>query len=185
MKPEKIDMLSRSIYEQNVDRGWWDDPNRCVLRTLQLVNTEIAEATEGDRKNLQDDHLPHRRMVEVEMADTLIRVLDLAGRYGWKYDPTQKPDGMLDFAENLAAKHFALTNAVCALGFVCVAGLAGLDPRSSLIESAYSKVVATVLTICGQEEYDIEGAVFEKLRYNETRADHSREARAHFDGKKY
>lgn len=34
---------------------------------------------EGLRKNLPDDKLPHRRMMEVELADALIRILDLAG----------------------------------------------------------------------------------------------------------
>lgn len=59
--------------------------NRCIYQTLQLVVTEIAEATEGERKNLMDDHLPHRKMGEVELADALIRLLDMAGRYGWEY----------------------------------------------------------------------------------------------------
>jgi hypothetical protein len=30
-----------------------------------------------------DDHLPHRPMVEVELADALIRIFDLAGGYGY------------------------------------------------------------------------------------------------------
>jgi len=34
---------------------------------------------EGDRKGLMDDHLPHRSMIEVELADAIIRILDLAG----------------------------------------------------------------------------------------------------------
>ncbi len=34
---------------------------------------------EGHRKDLMDDKLPHRRMVEVELADALIRIFDYAG----------------------------------------------------------------------------------------------------------
>lgn len=34
---------------------------------------------EGMRKNLMDDHLPHRKMVEVELADAMIRILDYCG----------------------------------------------------------------------------------------------------------
>jgi hypothetical protein len=37
---------------------------------------------EGDRKNLMDDKLPHRPMREVELADAVIRIFDLAGAYG-------------------------------------------------------------------------------------------------------
>ena len=37
---------------------------------------------EGDRKDLMDDKLPHRKMLEVELADALIRIHDLAGFLG-------------------------------------------------------------------------------------------------------
>ena len=46
-----------------------------------LIVSEIAEAMEGERKSLMDDHLPHRKMVEVELADALIRIFDYAGAY--------------------------------------------------------------------------------------------------------
>jgi hypothetical protein len=36
---------------------------------------------EGDRKNLMDDKLRHRPMREVELADAVIRIFDLAGAY--------------------------------------------------------------------------------------------------------
>lgn len=32
---------------------------------------------------LMDDKLPHRRMAEVELADTLIRIFDYAGEFGY------------------------------------------------------------------------------------------------------
>jgi NTP pyrophosphatase (non-canonical NTP hydrolase) len=47
-----------------------------------LIVSEIAEAMEGERKGLADDKLPHRSMVEVELADALIRIFDYAGEYG-------------------------------------------------------------------------------------------------------
>lgn len=53
---------------------------------LMLMVSEISEAMEGERKNLMDDHLPHRRMAEVELADLLIRVFDYAGAYGYDLD---------------------------------------------------------------------------------------------------
>ena len=34
---------------------------------------------EGARKDLMDDKLPHRKMVEVELADAVIRIADLCG----------------------------------------------------------------------------------------------------------
>lgn len=48
-----------------------------------LVVSEVAEAMEGERKNLMDDHIPHRKMAEVELADALIRIFDYAGGFGY------------------------------------------------------------------------------------------------------
>lgn len=65
--------------------NWWRDLKtglplkRNVGELLMLVTSELAEALEGHRKGLQDDKLSHRTMFEVEIADTLIRLLDLAG----------------------------------------------------------------------------------------------------------
>jgi NTP pyrophosphatase (non-canonical NTP hydrolase) len=46
---------------------------------FMLMVSEIAEAMEGHRKGLMDDKLPKRPMVEVELADALIRIFDYAG----------------------------------------------------------------------------------------------------------
>lgn len=68
--------------------GWWtsrltgkplDYSQVNIGEKLMLIVSEVAEAMEGDRKNLMDDKLPHRKMLEVELADALIRIFDLAG----------------------------------------------------------------------------------------------------------
>ena len=67
--------------------GWWkegDFEDKHVLCTkIALIHSEVSEMMEGLRKNLADDHLPHRTMEEVECADILIRVFDYAGARGF------------------------------------------------------------------------------------------------------
>lgn len=53
-----------------------------VPEKLCLIHSEVSEAMEGFRKNLMDDKLPTRPMLEVELADVVIRCFDLAGGLG-------------------------------------------------------------------------------------------------------
>lgn len=63
--------------------GWWnnvDTNDRNVIGTkLCLIHSEISEALEGVRKDKMDDHLKERKAIEVELADAVIRIFDLAG----------------------------------------------------------------------------------------------------------
>lgn len=76
-----IGRIQDLCYGLSKDAGWHDN-SREIGTCMMLIVSEIAEAMEGDRKSLMDDHLPHRKMVEVELADAVIRIMDLAGREG-------------------------------------------------------------------------------------------------------
>lgn len=71
-----------------LNAGWWTNLQtgevfrRPVPELLCLVHSEISEALEGFRKDLMDDKLPNRKMLEVELADAVIRIFDMAGGYG-------------------------------------------------------------------------------------------------------
>lgn len=81
-----INSLSGVCHSAN--ERWWIDletgqrKERNVGELLCLIHSEISEAMEGHRKGLPDDKLPHRSMFEVELADALIRIFDLAGGMG-------------------------------------------------------------------------------------------------------
>lgn len=73
----------------NANMKWWQniDTGESIQRNfgelVALCHSELSEALEGHRKDLMDDKLPHRPIAEVELADTLIRVFDLAGGMGY------------------------------------------------------------------------------------------------------
>jgi NTP pyrophosphatase (non-canonical NTP hydrolase) len=67
---------------------WWTNIHTGELRPrnfgelIALCHSELSEALEGNRKELMDTHLPHRRMDEVELADCIIRILDVCAGFG-------------------------------------------------------------------------------------------------------
>lgn len=99
-----INAITTVVHGCMAELGWWKDSKtgidlvQCirdpkgdldifvgksvVATKLCLVHSEISEAMEGARKDLMDDKLPHRKMVEVELADAMIRIMDLAGAMG-------------------------------------------------------------------------------------------------------
>jgi NTP pyrophosphatase (non-canonical NTP hydrolase) len=84
------DTLVDACHSLMVKLGWWTDPSTrerlvptsLIEKKLLLIHSEISEAAEGHRKSLKDDKLPHRSMLEVELADAVIRICDLAGALG-------------------------------------------------------------------------------------------------------
>ena len=84
------------IYSDNLAKGFYDDevaitkalgasPQLKAYKKavrghrLALITSEISEALEADRKDLMDDHLPQYYGFDVELADALIRILDMCG----------------------------------------------------------------------------------------------------------
>ena len=91
--------LQDLCHQASLNAGWWTDitngaslRDECrkgtqlgkalVAQALMLIVSEVSEAMEGHRKGLQDDKLGHRPAIEVELADAVIRIFDLAGALG-------------------------------------------------------------------------------------------------------
>ena len=81
-----LNIVAKRIHSLN--ESWWRDPatgepiTRNVGELLMLCVSELSEAMEGHRKGLMDDKLPARPMIEVELADCLIRIFDLGAGLG-------------------------------------------------------------------------------------------------------
>jgi NTP pyrophosphatase (non-canonical NTP hydrolase) len=96
--------LQQQCHGAALKAGWWQDQRTgvdailmiqhpqtpgdvfmagaLVAQKLALIHSEISEGLEGYRKGRQDEHLPHRSSIEVELADAVIRTFDLAGALG-------------------------------------------------------------------------------------------------------
>lgn len=75
-------------YIHDLNKKWWIDLEtgeslqRNVGEMIALVHSEMSEALEAHRKGLMDDKLTHRPGIEVELADAVIRIFDMAGGLG-------------------------------------------------------------------------------------------------------
>jgi len=86
---QEINKLRDLCYGESFKAGWHTSLEtgelieRNKAEMICLMHSELSEAMEGERKGLMDDHLPNRPMAEVEMADTIIRIMDYCGRWGY------------------------------------------------------------------------------------------------------
>lgn len=186
-----IARLSTEIHADNVAAGWWSDLTtgerieRNVGELLMLVVTELSEAADGLAGNLMDDKLPHRQMVEVELADTAIRIFDFCGA-GYAIDTDKRFANIVAivqhgiFAKCLTPNDFLLA----IIGHV--SGAMEHHRKSRPEEMGRSLAIALhgIFVLGELLDLDVMGAVAEKRHFNKTRRDHSREARLADGGKK-
>lgn len=77
-----FNQLARRCNDASASAGWWNGEHtpETFATKLCLIHSEVSEAMEALRKDKMDDKLPHRHGVEVELADAIIRIADLAGQ---------------------------------------------------------------------------------------------------------
>ena len=83
-----LTLFSAELHANSRSKGFWEDRDKILgtpqgaalveIASLGLATMEIGEAMAGARKPQQDSHLPYYMSLEVEIADAIIYLLDLA-----------------------------------------------------------------------------------------------------------
>lgn len=178
-------------HDAAVTAGWWDDlqtgerVKRSWGEVIALAQSETAEALEATRKNLNDDKLPHRKGMEVELADLAIRAGDTVEGFGFGEGVAYHFGATVGSANKVIARFERFSEVVAELNLTLSRAYESgrKEPDCSVLFFAilFNQLVA----INKHFDLDIGGAIIEKLEFNANRSDHKRENRLLADGKQF
>ena len=76
--------IKERVLEINKANGWWDSA-RNHYELIALMHSELSEAVEAMRHgNQPSDHIPEFSGLEEELADTIIRIMDMSASLNLK-----------------------------------------------------------------------------------------------------
>lgn len=187
-----IENLIEKIHITNKSKGFWDDLGSAykMQECLALCISELSEAIESDRnskhankdlffKSIAIDEFPWNKSfemyikdtVEDELADTFIRLIDVAGGFGWNGFKIDK-----SYNEELSnLKHIPFIRFLLSVFFIMrtITDIHFHPFKSRTLGEALAKIKH----LSDQLDIDLFWHIEQKLKYNSTRP--------HMHGKNY
>lgn len=169
-----LPLLAEQIHATAVSKGWWDEKDGASKRPFsdQVANfhAEVSEAWEEYRSGhavtevyygpLDLSLVPKPEGIPVELADTVIRILDTAAAYSWPIadrvlqaimHPRPKQGLPSEFSEFICLLHRSIDQIYKPSG-----GSAGI-------------VIFQIMAWCDQRDIDLAGIINLKMGFNQTR----------------
>ena len=80
----EFDTVAQEVNHIAIEKGWWEG-ERNEGELIALMHSELSEALEAIRNgNPPDDKLSEFTGVEAELADVIIRIMDMAAAKGYR-----------------------------------------------------------------------------------------------------
>lgn len=84
-KPLTWNDVAAEVYRTAVEKGWWEGgpASRNKGELIALMHSELSEGLEAIRHgNLPSDHIPEFSGLEEELADIIVRIMDMEQGFG-------------------------------------------------------------------------------------------------------